>query len=93
MKSKDTILLEQTYLKVHTRSKSLTEDLGYGPDEDPMNTQETPDSDFSISNELRSLHTNLVPGTKTRSGALVAEVLLDLIKALEEKDKKQTDGA
>jgi len=36
MKSNDTILLEQAYLKIHARSKSLTEDLGYGPDEDPM---------------------------------------------------------
>ena len=34
MKTKDTILLEQAYLKVHTRS--LKEDMGYGPDEDPM---------------------------------------------------------
>jgi hypothetical protein len=36
MKNKDTILLEQAYLKVIAKAKTLSEDMGYGPDEDPM---------------------------------------------------------
>jgi hypothetical protein len=36
MKNKDTILLEQAYLKVIAKAKTLSENMGYGPDEDPM---------------------------------------------------------
>jgi hypothetical protein len=36
MKNKDSILLEQAYLKVIAKAKTLSEDMGYGPDEDPM---------------------------------------------------------
>ena len=37
MRTKDLILLEQAYLKVIKKSKTLSESgYGYGPDEDPM---------------------------------------------------------
>ena len=36
MKTKDSILLEQAYLKVIAKAKTLSEEWGYGSDDDPM---------------------------------------------------------
>ena len=43
---------------------------------------ENTNTNFSIANELYNLYTNLSPNAKTKTGALVSEILKDILNEL-----------